>query len=44
MNTQENEMIELGAVSEETRGQWLTGPEDMSTGMRLFIGGIQSED
>ena len=40
----ENELIDLGAVSTETRGMWHTGPEDVSTGERYFIGGINTED
>lgn len=40
----DNELIELGSVSSETRGNWHTGPEDMATGERYFIGGISSDD
>lgn len=40
----DNEMIDLGAVSEETRGHALVGTEDMSTGLWIFNGGICSDD
>lgn len=40
----DNEMIELGAVSTETRGMWHVGPDDVQTGAFYLIGGISSDD
>ena len=40
----DKELLDLGVASEETRGMWHVGPEDVSTGAHHFIGGIASED
>lgn len=39
-----NDVIDLGAVSTETRGLASVGAEDQSTGQRIFPAGIQDED
>lgn len=39
-----NDVIDLGAVSTETRGQAQIGSEDLSTGQKVFPPAIQAED
>lgn len=39
------ELVELGAITAETRGQELVGPDDFETQRHyLFGGGIQADD
>ena len=40
----DNEMIEFGSVSAETRGVQQIGLEETLTGQRIFPAGIQAED
>lgn len=41
---QNDDVIDLGAVQEETRGPSLVGLDDVQPGARTFIGGIDSDD
>lgn len=39
------ELVELGAITSETRGEELVGPDDFETQRHyLFGGGIQADD
>jgi hypothetical protein len=44
MNTNENELIDLGSVSTETRGLAEIGPVDQQQGAKYAFGGIETAD
>jgi hypothetical protein len=44
MNTNELELIDLGAVSTETRGLASIGPVDQQQGAKYALGGIEVDD
>lgn len=41
---QHDDVIDLGAVQDETRGASILGDEDVETGQRFLVFGISSED
>ncbi|MDM7957062.1 benenodin family lasso peptide [Blastomonas sp.] len=41
---QHDDVIDLGAVQDETRGASILGNDDVQTGQRIFVGGIESDD
>lgn len=41
---QNDDVIDLGAVQEETRGPALIGSDDVQLSQRIFAGGIDTED
>lgn len=44
MKTHDNDMIDLGAVSTETRGLAEIGKDDVQQGARYALGGIETAD
>lgn len=42
--TQNDDVIDLGAVQEETRGSAIGGPDDFQPGLKIFVGAIDPED
>ncbi|GGB72873.1 benenodin family lasso peptide [Blastomonas aquatica] len=42
--TQNDDVIDLGAVQEETRGASILGDEDVETNQRFLVFGLASED
>lgn len=41
---QHDDVIDLGAVQEETRGSAIGGLDDFQPGLKIFVGGIDRED
>lgn len=44
LEPQNDDVIDLGAVQDETRGASFYGEDDVQTGQRIFLGGIESDD
>lgn len=42
--TQNDDVIDLGTVQEETRGSAIGGPDDFQPGLKIFVGGMDRED
>lgn len=40
----DEDLIDLGAVTTETRGNDVLGPLDHQTGLRIWFGGILADD
>lgn len=43
-DTQNDDVIDLGTVQEETRGSAIAGLDDVQPGLKIFVGGMDRED